>query len=189
MPDDRGQFDLHNESFSSLTVIYVEGSDYNPSTSSSSANSITVSATVPNEQGSSHPAFTEVSNILLLILIISKKSLVYSRYNQVSSPMWYINQYACISLHRSVLGHKSGARYNLKIIKARLDMVGKKPSFDKGEVTYVEIKESTATVAHIASEIRGVWGQEYCIVTSDGMEVRDSSGTRGKHYLIWSYIV
>lgn len=118
-----------------------------------------------------------------------KKSLVYSRYNQVSSPMWYINQYACISLHRSVLGHKSGARYNLKIIKARLDMVGKKPSFDKGEVTCVEIKESTATVAHIASEIRGVWGQEYRIVTSDGMEVRDSSGTRGKHYLIWSYIV
>ena len=26
MPDDRGQFDLHNESFASLTVIYVEGS-------------------------------------------------------------------------------------------------------------------------------------------------------------------
>jgi len=59
-------------------------------------------------------------------------------------------------------------------------MVGKKPSFDK-EVTYVEIKESTGTVAHIASEIQGVWGQEYCIITSDDMEVRDPSGTKGKH--------
>lgn len=85
------------------------------------------------------------------------------------------------------MGRDSGARYNLKIIKARLDMVGKKPSFDKREVTYVEIKESTATVAHIASEIRGVWGQEYRIVTSDGMEVRDCSGTRGKHFNLELY--
>jgi len=53
---------------------------------------------------------------------------------------------------------------------------------------YVEIKESTGTVAHIAGEIRGVWGHEYCIITSDDMEVRDSSGTKSKHYLIWSYI-
>ena len=61
-----------------------------------------------------------------------------------------------------------------------MEKTGKRFTFEKGEVTYVEIRESSANVDHISREIQLLWGDEYRITTSDGMEVKDCSGTRGK---------
>ena len=56
---------------------------------------------------------------------------------------------------------------------------GKKVVFDKGEVGYVDITESTANVQFIAQEVASLWGGEYRIISADGAEVKDCSGTRG----------
>ena len=47
-------------------------------------------------------------------------------------------------------------RFSYKtIIKATMEKMGKKCVFDKGEVGYVEISESTANTAHITQEVGG----------------------------------
>ncbi|KAL5496426.1 hypothetical protein EMCRGX_G012706 [Ephydatia muelleri] len=60
---------------------------------------------------------------------------------------------------------------------------GDKPSFNKRDLVYVSISESTATLPHVLSAVRDQLGEEYIIVTSDGFEVKDSPGTQG--FLFW----
>ena len=84
-------------------------------------------------------------------------------------------------------GQKSSPKYHsLKVMQARLDTNGKRVTFDKGEVAYIEITESSANVTYISQEIQQLWGNNYRIATSDGMEVKDCSGTQGNlvEYLI-----
>ena len=95
-------------------------------------------------------------------------------------------------IYRSVVpGQKhSGPKYSVKIIKATMVKTGKRVTFEKGEVTYVEIQESSANIDYISREIQLLWGEEYHIVTPDGMEVKDCSGTRGKiNDLIWHNLI
>ena len=80
---------------------------------------------------------------------------------------------------RSVIPKQSGPKYSLKVMKARMKMAGKRVTFEKGEVTYVEIRESSANVEYVSREVQLLWGDEYRILTSDGMVVKDCSGTRG----------
>lgn len=84
--------------------------------------------------------------------------------------------------YRSVIPRNSQT-YRLKVRKARLDKQGKRVSFDKvGNVVYVEIRESSANIVFILKEVKSKCGSDYIVVTADGLEVKDSSGSRGKFH-------
>ena len=57
-----------------------------------------------------------------------------------------------INYHSSLLytvvpGQKhSGPKYSVEIVKARMKKTGKPSTFEKGEVTYVKIRESSANI-------------------------------------------
>ena len=78
---------------------------------------------------------------------------------------------------------KKEAAYSLKITKAEPTIreagQGKKPSFTPICHMYLEITEVSANVTLIKAAIQRKWGA-YTLVTSDGVELEDSSGTEGK---------
>ena len=45
---------------------------------------------------------------------------------------------------------------------------------------HLDISESTANVRHILEEVQQRWGEEYMLVTLDGLELEDCEGTQGK---------
>jgi len=69
---------------------------------------------------------------------------------------------------------------NVKVVQARM----KKSQTGKAEFTplnqmFVNVTESTANVGHITNVIQEKWGYDHIVVTSDGLKVEDSAGTRG----------
>lgn len=76
--------------------------------------------------------------------------------------------------------------YNMcttKVVKAEMKHVsGGKVEFISEEILYVELKPSTANVNYIQSYIQKTWGSQYIIVSNDGLQIRDSSGTRGQFH-------
>ncbi|MDA8009024.1 MAG: hypothetical protein MPK75_04815 [Alphaproteobacteria bacterium] len=57
-----------------------------------------------------------------------------------------------------------------------------KPTFSTLGQTFVEVTEATANVTFIKHAIQQKWGSEYTLVTADGLELEDCSGTQGKHH-------
>ena len=45
--------------------------------------------------------------------------------------------------------------------------------------TFVDVMEATANLHYVSSAVQRKWGQEYTLVTYDGLKVDDSSGTKG----------
>ena len=56
---------------------------------------------------------------------------------------------------------------------------GKRPEFNSQQQTFLEINESTANVEHILGVVRGRWGQDYVLVTHDGLMLEESPATQG----------
>ena len=76
------------------------------------------------------------------------------------------------------------ARYSLKVVKATISgKAGNKPVFNNLEQIYVDLTDKTASAITIKSAVQDEWGDDYTVVTSDGLEVRDSAGTTGKVYI------
>lgn len=75
----------------------------------------------------------------------------------------------------------NGNFVRVKVIKADMQWNGKtnKPVFTPSHQTYVEVQESTANVDYIKNNIRRQWGDNYILVTNDGLELEDSSATQG----------
>ena len=71
----------------------------------------------------------------------------------------------------------------MKIVKASYlkSFIGGKGEFQKLGQTYVSVSEATANVRYISSVIKEKWGEDYVLVTSDCLELEDSSGTQGKY--------
>lgn len=61
---------------------------------------------------------------------------------------------------------------------------GKKEFFEKTQI-YIDLVPDSANVAFIASQIKEHWGQKYKLVTCDGLEIEDSSTTRGTLYILY----
>ena len=58
-------------------------------------------------------------------------------------------------------------------------LTGGKIEFHSLEVTYVDLKPSTANVLYVQSCVQKKWGDDYVIVSNDGLRICDSSATRG----------
>ena len=47
--------------------------------------------------------------------------------------------------------------------------------------TFVDVTESTSNVNYVRNAVQKRWGEEYTLVTVDGLEIEDSSGTQGRY--------
>lgn len=79
---------------------------------------------------------------------------------------------------------KAAASFALRIIRARLltKKNKKKVDFETLSATHFDVTDSTANVACILDCVRKKWGEDYTIVTSDGIELEDSPSTQGTMY-------
>ena len=76
--------------------------------------------------------------------------------------------------------YNSSARYSLKVVKATISgKAGTKLIFNNLQQIYVELTDKSASVLTIKTAVQEEWGDEYTLVTSDGLEVKDSAGTTG----------
>ena len=84
------------------------------------------------------------------------------------------------------LQRKSHLSFNIKIVQATLKWLSNgKPEFNHLGQLFVDITEATANVHYILSVVQKKWGRDYNIVTADGLQLDDCSGTQGS-YIIWN---
>ena len=77
---------------------------------------------------------------------------------------------------------KSSKAVSVKIILADLRLGAlKKPEFTPIDVAYCEITEETANAPYISSFVKQQYGDNYILTSSDGLEIKDFSGTRGNY--------
>ena len=71
---------------------------------------------------------------------------------------------------------------NVKVVQARM----KKSQTGIVEFTplFVNVTESTVNVGHITNVMQEKWGYDHVVVTSDGLKVEESAGTRGTFMLL-----
>jgi hypothetical protein len=70
---------------------------------------------------------------------------------------------------------------NVKVLQAKMKKsTSGRPEFKINQQTFIEINETTANVEFLKAFIRAKWGNEQTLVTSDGLEINDCPGTRGK---------
>ena len=78
---------------------------------------------------------------------------------------------------------------NVKVIQATMKRLssGKCEFVHLGQ-TFVDVIESTANVNYIKSVVQNRWGSNYILVTADGLEIEDSSGTQGSYIQSCMYV-
>jgi len=70
---------------------------------------------------------------------------------------------------------------SVKVIRAIMDASRSgKTEFTPEAQMHLDITESTANVEHVTREVQQRWGEQYRIVTADGLELEDCEGTQGK---------
>ena len=72
--------------------------------------------------------------------------------------------------------------FSIKVVQARMSAGASatRPHFQRLGQSYVVMTERQANVDYILRELRAEFGDGHVLVTSDGLEIRDSPGTRGK---------
>ena len=94
------------------------------------------------------------------------------------------NSNPTLPIFKSVIPKHSGSKeptVNIKIIRAKMESSRSgKIEFTQEAQMHLDIAESRANVKHIMKEVQQRWGEEYVIVTVDGLELEDCEGTQGK---------
>ena len=71
---------------------------------------------------------------------------------------------------------------SVKIIQASMKRLANgKAEFAPQNKTFVDLCEATANVNYVTSVVQQKWGSDHLLVTSDGLQLDDSSGTQGEH--------
>ena len=71
---------------------------------------------------------------------------------------------------------------SVEIIQASMKRLANgKADFVPQNQTFVDLCEATANVNYVTSVIQQKWGSDHFLVTSDGLQLDDSSGTQGEH--------
>ena len=74
-----------------------------------------------------------------------------------------------------------GPTSTVKIIRANLERSRTgKVEFTQEAQIHLDVMESTANVQYVLNEVQQRWGEEYVLVTIDGLELEDCEGTIGK---------
>ena len=84
---------------------------------------------------------------------------------------------------------KFSSSVNVKLVQAVMSrQPSGKPSFNRLGQTFVDVTEATANVTYIKLVIQQKWGHDYALVTADGLELEDCSGTQGQ-LCLFNYMV
>ena len=68
----------------------------------------------------------------------------------------------------------------MKIVKAKMvSCKTGKVDFSAISQMHIDLNESSANVEYVLEEIRKRWGEEYNLVTVDGLKLEDCEGNRG----------
>lgn len=98
-----------------------------------------------------------------------------SRSSNVVSP-----SVAAVTSYKPIFSAKRNHSINVKIVKANVTKsTTGKLEFHKLGQAFIDINEATAKVYYISGVIQKKWGDEYVLVTADGLRIEDSSGTQG----------
>ena len=80
-------------------------------------------------------------------------------------------------------GNSKKGRINVKVVQATMKRSSSgRLEFMPISQTFIDVTESTANVNYLSHAIKMKWGDEYELVTSDGIRIEDSSGTHGIYY-------
>ena len=84
---------------------------------------------------------------------------------------------------------KFSSSVNVKLVQAVMSrQPSGKPNFNTLGQTFVDVTEATANVTYIKLVIQQKWGHNYTLVTADGLELEDCSGTQGQ-LCLFNYMV
>jgi len=98
----------------------------------------------------------------------------YSRSSNVVSPSVGGITY------KPIFSAKKSNSINVKIVQANVTKSATgKLEFHKLGQAFIDVSEVTANVYYILGVVQKKWGDDYVIVTGDGLKIEDSSGTQG----------
>ena len=81
-------------------------------------------------------------------------------------------------MFKSVMAKRNKAK--LKIVRANLRYAANgKPMFENIDVFYVDIDEATSNVPSLLKVVQDEFGNNYVLLTNDGLIIKDSPATRG----------
>ena len=73
-----------------------------------------------------------------------------------------------------------GPTMSVKVIRATMKSTrAGKVEFLQDAQMHIDVNEKTANLDHVTKEMQQRWGQEYVIVTADGLQLEDCEGTQG----------
>ena len=81
---------------------------------------------------------------------------------------------------------KPSKSVSIKITKATMKKPAsgsKKPEFYATGQTYIELVDATANVEFVLGTIQKRWGNNFVLVTNDGLELEDVPATQGYNYI------
>lgn len=68
----------------------------------------------------------------------------------------------------------------MKVVKANMTKLPNgKVEFERLEQTHISLDDRSANVHTVNNAVQLKWGGDFVVVTGDGLEVDDSSGTQG----------
>ncbi len=68
----------------------------------------------------------------------------------------------------------------MQVVKASIRWTAKgKPEFEAESQLLLDLTESTANLENILSSVRDQWGSRYILVTNDGIQIEETSGSIG----------
>ena len=138
---------------------------------------------VPNDHGTSFDLPTEVDEIPAILVVegtpLSDPPSPANHQQQVIPPpapaverQQAIAPFTC---------RKSQQQCNVKVERAEIlgwSPAGK-PDLHSLDQLFVTLKAASANVDHVVSAVQRKWGQDYILITANGLKVEDSSGTQG----------
>lgn len=81
---------------------------------------------------------------------------------------------------RSVISRQHTSKSKLKIVRANMTYAGNgRPQFQNIDVLYIDIDEASANVVALQKSIQEELGENYILVTNDGLTIKDNPATRG----------
>lgn len=77
---------------------------------------------------------------------------------------------------------KTSTTFNLKVIRGQIDefLPSGRPTFLKLGQIFIELCESTANMPYVSEKVKNEFGNDHVLVSADGLEITDSSGTQGE---------
>lgn len=89
------------------------------------------------------------------------------------------------AFHSVIRKSSNEAKFSTKIVKARMSYSRNgKVDFTTLAQMLIDLTESTANVNYILDEVHQRWGDDYSIVTIDGLVLEDCEGNRGMSIII-----